>query len=235
MTCSIPPPLTSDQLSAALDDLAEPDVLAHLAGCAHCARRLADARAFERRLSARLYRWDCPSPDELAEYARGRSVSPQSLADHLAGCARCAGELADLRAFLADAAAPNPLPAAAPPRRPIAAPQRIARLLPHQPAAALRGAGDGPLVANAGDVTIFLDFQPRADGLLEAQGQLVADDQAAWEGALAELRQGGALVATAAVDDLGSFQLAALAPGSAELRVTNAAGRMIVVADIGLR
>lgn len=233
----MPPPLTDDQISAALDDQAEPEVLAHLGGCAHCAARLHDARALERRLHARLYRWDCPTPDQLFVYQRGQLPPGQAgaLAAHLRGCARCAGELADLRAFLLADAPPPAYPPPPPAARHPTSPRQVARMLPRQPAAALRGAGDGPIMAESGATTIFLDIQPAAAGQVAIQGQLLADDQASWEGALVELRQAGVLAATAVVDDLGSFGCPALPAGLADLRITNAAGQMIVLADIDAR
>ena len=72
MECSSPPPLTDDQLSAALDQTAVPDVIDHLASCASCAERLAAAQQAEQSLRSALYRWDCPAPQTLADYHLGR-------------------------------------------------------------------------------------------------------------------------------------------------------------------
>ena len=71
-------------------------------------------------------------------------------------------------------------------------------------------------------------------GGVTALGQVVADDLAAWAGALVELRQSGALQATAIVGDLGDFRLAAVAAAISELRLTPLHGRMLVVADLPL-
>ena len=73
MECSSPPPLTDDQLSAALEQNAAPDVIDHLASCASCAARLDAAQQAEQSLRSALYRWDCPAPQTLAEYHVGRT------------------------------------------------------------------------------------------------------------------------------------------------------------------
>ena len=56
MLCSAPPPLTDDQLSAALDGEADQVVLDHLERCPSCTARLEQARRAERALAGRLYR-----------------------------------------------------------------------------------------------------------------------------------------------------------------------------------
>src|SRR5688500_10323385 len=113
MECSSPPPLTEDQLSMALDDSAEPAVIEHLARCAGCSARLADARKAEQALQASLYRWDCPTPRQLADYHLAR-VGPdedRAIARHLDHCARCHEEIEDLRLFLlAEQPSPQPAP-----------------------------------------------------------------------------------------------------------------------------
>jgi hypothetical protein len=191
----------------------------------------------EQSLRMRLHRWDCPSPQQLADY-EARRASPnevQAIELHLTGCTRCREELADLQQFLAtDVSLEAPQPAAMPPK---ASPwgALFARPQAQRPAVALRGAGSGPLMAVAGDTTIFLDVQPAANGQIALQGQLVDAEQDRWVGALVELRQSGALIATAEVDDLGGFACAALPPGSTELRLTPRTGRMIVLTDLDLK
>src|SRR5262245_19268329 len=115
MQCSSPPPLTDNQITAALDGEADPAALAHLAQCPSCSARLADARRFERRAQRRLYRWDCPSSQLLGDYHLGL-VTPgdeRTVRRHLAQCARCAEELEELRRFLVDG---EPAQPHAPPR-----------------------------------------------------------------------------------------------------------------------
>lgn len=228
MQCRMPPPINDDQLSEALDGVAEPAVLDHLASCPHCTERLSAARVLEQRLTGALYRWDCPTPDLLAQYATGElpAAAIARMADHLNICARCQGELNDFYAMFA-AKEPTVIPTV----RSRSQVVRYAQLMSGQ-ATVLRGAGAGPIIAEAGDVTIFLDVQPRTDGLASLQGQLVANDQAHWEGALVELRQQGALVATTVIDELGSFTCAALPYSTTELRVTALKGTMIALMNL---
>ncbi|MEO7912420.1 MAG: hypothetical protein ABIV47_22465 [Roseiflexaceae bacterium] len=237
MECSSPPPLTDDQLSAALDQIAAPDVIDHLANCASCATRLQAARQAEQVLHSALYRWDCPTSQTLADYHLGRPSADQQRAimRHLETCARCSEEIAELELFMRDE-----LPAAAPVepvlvQRPAARGWALGRLLPHTPALALRGAAGAPLMFETDDgVTIFLELQPIADGQVELRGQLVADDQDGWTGALVELRQAGMLRATTPIDDLGTFRVAALPTQPTELRASRADGRALLLPEFAL-
>jgi hypothetical protein len=238
MECSLPPPLTDDQLSAALDNSAEPSVMQHLAGCPSCAHRLAAARRIEHTLAGRLRRWDCPAPQQLGDYHLG--LLDHSLAHmitlHLEQCVRCQAEIEELRAFLM----PNgllqvqlPRPPARPPRPSLGL--LIASLLPRPPALALRGAAsDGPIIAEADGVTVVIDLQPAADGRLLLIGQLAAEEQDSWTGALVELRQDGALQGTASLDELGGFSCGPLSPGPTELRISAESGRALLIPEIML-
>src|SRR6188508_2992804 len=98
MECSSPPPLTDDQLSAALDQAAAPDVIDHLAVCSSCAARLQAAQQAEQSLRSALYRWDCPPPQALAEYHLGMPSAEEQRAilRHLETCVRCSEEMAEL-------------------------------------------------------------------------------------------------------------------------------------------
>ena len=240
MVCSIPPAITDEQISAALDDAAEPAVQNHLRHCASCAARLERARAAERALASRLHRWDCPSAGQLGDYHMGLFDQEQTrmIAQHIEHCASCAAEVAQLRLFLAAEPAPAP---AAPPSRPRwpGLGELIARLIAAPPGAmpalAMRGAGPAPLVAEADGVTIFLDVQPALDGNITLIGQLMADDQDDWAGALVELRQAGALQATAALDDLGGWSCGRLPAGPSELRITRQDSRSVTLPQVDLR
>ena len=106
MTCVSPPELADRDLLAYIDGEAEDRVLAHLEGCPHCRERARRLARLQDRLTARLYRFDCPSPGELGEYHLGTLSGDQAaaLAQHLDGCPRCAGEVAQLGGFLDDMA-----------------------------------------------------------------------------------------------------------------------------------
>jgi hypothetical protein len=132
--------------------------------------------------------------------------------------------------LLEDQPAPQPAPPAPQP-----APRRgwwLARPLHQAGALAVRGDSAGPLMfeSDAG-ATIFLDVLIEAAGQVALQGQLVADDQAQWTGALVEARQGGAVRAAATIDDLGGFSCTALAAVPTELRIIRSDGRALVVPE----
>jgi hypothetical protein len=235
MECSLPPALTDDQISAALDQAATPDVTEHLARCPSCAARLEQARSAERALYANLFRWDCPSPQILAEYHLGSIAAEQqrAIARHLEQCVHCTEEIGELVLFMRDEA-PIVEPAA-PARRPPSRGWSLGRLLPRAPALALRGGAAEPLMFEADDgVAIFLEVRPVAGGLAELHGQLVADEQDRWIGALIEIRQAGALRATATIDDLGTFQTPALPMQPSELRLMCADGRALLLPEFAL-
>ena len=122
--CLTPGAVSADDLMAFLDQNASQLLVDHVRSCAHCR---AEARSLERTQAsfrAVLHRFDCPSPQDLGEYALGLIAldQRQPVAAHVVGCPRCQEELATLRGFLAAERAPAPRPA----RDPIT---RIAELL----------------------------------------------------------------------------------------------------------
>jgi hypothetical protein len=134
-----PPHILSedDFIIAALnpDDLTA-DVRQHLAGCSTCNERAVLYQHLAARLTANLYRWDCPGTQEIGLYAAGlfRGKRRRALTLHLQRCPHCAEELQISKQFLAS------------PSNPIARrPRLIARLLPHRMAdgvlAGIRGGG----------------------------------------------------------------------------------------------
>ncbi|MFL5804234.1 MAG: hypothetical protein ACJ8CR_21130, partial [Roseiflexaceae bacterium] len=187
----------------------------------------------------------CPPAWLLADYHIGLAGRDEArvIAGHLAECRHCAAEVEQLRQFLAADTAPRSLtapPAHAPrPHGPTHTPQPrprelVARLLPRQPAPALRGGGPTPLMAEADSLTILLDMQPAPGGQARLVGQLLADDQDAWAGALVELRQAGALLATAMLDDLGGWGCGPLPAGATELRIARADGLAVAIPQVDL-
>jgi anti-sigma factor RsiW len=236
MRCSDPPPLTKDQITAALDGETDPSTDDHLARCEGCAARLAQAQQIERTLKAGLQRWDCPTPQQLGDYHLGLvgQDGARAITRHLEHCVRCSDEIEELRMFLtADASRRRPAPRPPARPRPLWPTELIAHLLPRAPALAVRGTS-GPIKAEADGVTIFLDVQPATGGRVMLTGQVVADGQERWVGALVELRQAGKLCATAALDDLGSFSAGPLNAEPTELRVTPQRGPALVLPDIEL-
>src|SRR5215208_1947417 len=151
MKCSFPPPLTDDQLTGALDGLADRAVDDHLAGCAYCAARLAQARQADLLLHAGLRRFDCPMPQQLGSYLLKLlgQADARAIARHLKECARCTDELEELRLYLATDPAVT-APARQDAHRVLQSLGKLfGQILPRTPALALRGAGPEPIIAEA--------------------------------------------------------------------------------------
>jgi hypothetical protein len=188
----------------------------------------------ERQLKHRLHRWDCPAPQALVDYHLGLLLSDQeAVSTHVAACARCQAELAELGAFLGGEALPRTeQPARTPTRRSLR--EILGQLLPQTPALALRGEGAGPLVAQAGEAMVMLDPQPVGGRGYTVTGQLAAPDQDPWTGALAQLRRAGEAAYTAILDDMGGFHFEGVEAGRYELRITPREGAAIVLPDADL-
>lgn len=236
MECSIPPPLTDDQITAALDGAAEPTVQQHLDNCPNCVALLVQARQREHALQSQLQRWDCPPAQQLADYHWGFAVpaGARVIARHLDVCARCRAEVEELRVFLVDERVPQAQPV--PPARPTRpfGDAIIAHLLPRAPALALRGTAAEPLIAEAQGTIIVLDAQPTPEGSVLLIGQVVADEQERWNGALVEVRQNNALQTTARLDNWGGWQCGPLHPRPTEIRITPQQGVALVLPDLAL-
>ncbi len=237
MVCSVPPPLTDDQLTAALDGEADTLVAEHLARCAGCSGRLAQARVVEHGLRMKLNRLDCPPAQQLGDYHLGlvSQSDERGIIRHLEHCTRCTAELEELRVFLSAEAVSQPQPGPVPihTARPRLR-ELVARVLPRTPGLALRGAGPGPLIADADGTTLVLEGQPAAQGLVNVLGQVVADDQDSWIDALVELRAQGVLQATTVVDDLGAFRCNAVPADLSEVRITAPQGQTLVLRNVTL-
>lgn len=237
MVCSVPPPLTDDELTAALDGEADTLVVEHLAHCPGCATRLAQAKVVEQVLHTQLNRLDCPPAQQLGDYHLGLVSQPdeRAIIRHIAHCVHCTAELEELRRFLAADVVherqPDPVPARTPRRR---LRELVARVLPRTPVLALRGSGAGPLMAEANGTMIVLEAQAAAPGLINILGQVVADDQDGWIDALVEVRAQGALRATTVVDDLGAFRCSSVPADLSEVRITGPQGQTLVLRDVNL-
>ena len=234
MVCHRPPALTLDQLSTALDGMAGADIQDHLTHCPACSARLAELRAGEHRLVRQLYRWDCPPVAQLSDYQLGllSEAETEPLTRHLAHCPHCQSELTQLRHYLASEPAAPPPPAAQ--RLRTALGEMVARLLPAAPALALRGSGPEPIMAEAGDLLIVLNPQPRPDGEVTVIGQMVTPEPVRWQGALVLVRQADEVRMTTTLDDIGTFQCPALPPGITEFKFTPRHGPTVIVRDVNL-
>ncbi len=171
----------------------------------------------EEKITAQLYRLDCPSPDELGEYHLHLLSREQTatVRNHLRLCPHCTQELAQLQHFLADLA----------PDLQFTFRERLqvwlARLLPSEsgalaPALALRGHADRSLMYEANDVQINLEIQddPAHGGHKTLLGLVMGGADAAFE---AHLWQAGELMQISRVDELGNFVFAGVSSGIYDL------------------
>lgn len=206
-------------------------MLEHLDACASCRERLAAAGRIEARLKAELHDWDCPPPDLLGHYVLGLLGSAERVrfAAHVQLCAACAEEVAALRSLLgAETATFTQAPTTL--RRPLP-PPIVARRLSGVPALALRGAAPDPLIVEVGAVSLVLQARPGAGGPTLV-GQLVAEDQRAWAGALAEARQSGVIRAVAHLSDQGGFSCVLPNVEPVDLRIVAEGAAPILVEQI---
>ena len=210
----------------------------HIEQCHYCKTRVAQARAVEQRLLAKLNRWSCPPSQQLGEYHLGliSQAAEQHIMRHLEECALCKDEVETLRQFLS----PVPVKAKQPELMPVSPKRRqrfgevIAQLLPQTGAPAMRGSHDGPMVAEADGTSIIVDVQETTNEQVLIVGQVAADDQERWTGALVELRQSGQLIGTARVNDLGGWQFGPVVATVTELRITPRDGDAMVLPELPL-
>ena len=220
--CISPPELDDKQLLLYLDGKAEQEVVSHLKRCEYCLEKAQALASLQNQLTSRLYRISCPPAMKLGEYHL--HILPASemlmIRQHISECPHCTQELAQVEAFFLGDLAPTETNLFG------QAKVLIARLVsslgePGQTVTALRGHAKGPITLQADGLVIVLDVQPGKEGKVNILGQLAADDQDQWTGALVELHQGGELEFSSKVDDLGAFYSEGIIPGSKELRITS--------------
>lgn len=234
MTCSFPPPLSEDDLSAALDGEASPAVQQHLAQCASCTGRLEEARRMEQRLKGMLLRFDCPTSQSLIDYDAGLLDADESIdiRHHIESCPRCQAELGTMHRFLDDEASAVPSLQIVPSGRQRSL-ERIARPRTDTGAWAARGLDDSDVQDwEAEGATIFLELNRRT-GNLVLSGQVV-DESPIWTGALAEIRQAGEIMGVSVLDELGEFRFTLSQQAPLDLNITAPNGITLVLENITL-
>jgi hypothetical protein len=236
--CLFPPELEDQQLLACLDDHeANPEIALHLEKCTYCREKAEALARWQKRLKNKLYRITCPSSMELGEYHLRMLPASQMLvvAQHLRECHHCTQEVAQLEGFLSDLASTQEDSLLG------KAKVLIARLVGGQAepgkqgeigfapvVPALRGDAKGPLTFEVDDIVIILDVQPSNKGMVNILGQVAADHQEQWTGALVELREDGELQSSGTVDDLGAFRAESISPGFKQLRIMTKSGTVVV-------
>lgn len=233
MKCISSPALDDTQILSFVEGEADDAVVVHMQECAYCREKAHQWTQLQNRLRKQFYRGTCPTPMELGDYQLGHLPAPQVLvvSQHLRECLLCRRELATLESFLANLAPASGLLGTAK--------VLIARLIDAQSEndlaiPALRGETKGPLTFEVNGIGIVLDIQPNVEGKVDLLGQVAADDQDKWTGALVELYEGDELQSSTAIDDLGAFRFGNIAPGSKELRITPKDGSLLLVSNFML-
>jgi hypothetical protein len=170
---------------------------------------------------------------ELGDYHLGLLPASQVLvvAQHVRECVLCRQEMIQLEEYLEELASQRGVPD----------PVRIliGRLVGGQPgeilsAPALRGDMKGPLIFAADGIVITLDVQPAQNGRVSLQGQVAAEDQDPWTGALVRMSQADMPDLTGSLDDLGAFDFEDVRPGSIHLKITSSSGIEIQILNIDI-
>ena len=218
--CTSPGTISSDDLAAFAEGLADEQTIEHLRHCPACAREAQELVLLQAALAGRLYRHSCPPAEQLIAYREGELVGNEHLivSRHLQLCPHCARELAALaheeRQTLAErlGAALQLIKA-----RP-AAPQ----LLP-----AMRGGRSEDDLSpegyeyEAGEVNILVTLQPAAaqPGWYDLMGLVYVGEQVpeGIGGAKVELYRDQELVAITAVSPRGQFTIPDVRPASYKL------------------
>jgi len=218
MKCITSPALDDSQIVSYIEGEADESVVAHIKECPFCSEKATQWTLLQNGLRKQLYRVTCPTSMELGDYHLKLLPDPQALiiAQHVRECPLCRRDVAELADFLGAQITDDGLLGAAK--------VLIARLIGEENGfmpshAALRGEAKGPLTLEADGIVIILDIQQADGGMVNILGQVAADDQDRWTGALVELHQDRKLEFSTTVDDLGAFQVEGIMSGSKELRI----------------
>jgi len=219
------------------------ETVSHLERCAYCRGKAEALDRLQKRLTSRLYRLTCPTPVELGEYHLRMLPASQMLVvrQHLRECPHCAREVSELAGFLSDLA-PTTVDSLLGKAKVLIArlvggqadPGRQGEIVFGPTVTALRGEAKRPITFEADGIFIVLDIQPTKDGRVNILGQVAADDQEQWTGALVEIRQGNELQFSTTVDDLGAFRSESILPGTKELRIIPKSESVVVVSNFEL-
>jgi hypothetical protein len=207
-------------LLAYADGDASLEVEAHVERCPACASQVDELAGTQAALRRTLYRFDCPDPLALGEYALSLlgAERQQQTAAHVVECEACTAELQWLREYLAS---DPPLPDTVLGRvRRVVATLLTPAPLPSSGLAVLRGAATSTTrLYEAGGLTISIssgDEPGHIVGLLVADATRAADLEGC---TLRLMAEAGDVVSLCAVDDLGNFELEGVPSGTYTLEV----------------
>jgi len=229
MTCTSPVKPNNRELLAYLDGEADSQVVDHIEQCAHCRDEVRRLSHFQDLLTTQLYRFTCPTPDELGDYHLN-VLPPEritAVSMHLAKCPRCAQEITQLKNYLSALA--STLESDRIERVKNRVNVLVARLADGGSESglawrstlgtvgmAVRGADDGPSLYDADDVQIAVEVQDDAErpGRKIILGLVIGAEA---DGLTAHLWRVEQPIAIVPVDELGNFCFPNLPRGNYEL------------------
>ncbi|MCP4537504.1 MAG: hypothetical protein GY832_10190 [Chloroflexi bacterium] len=209
------------QLDAYRDGVRDPAVIAHIRRCPACAHRIATPEPVDNRLSAALFRFTCPTVDDLMNYHWGFLSQGQAanVAKHLVDCPHCAKEVAQFAPYLL---ARDQVSQTTPPLFEQLH-TFVARLLPSQLALAPVRAGQERATRGPAPTTqsytiddlewdLILNWTPGPGAAFTLQGQLFGPTADEMVAAQAKLKQ-AEIALTAPLDADGLFSISPVPPG----------------------
>ena len=232
MECITPPALTERQLLEFLDGTANEHTTQHLEQCPYCQGRAHAYQQMENRLKSRLFRAECPPSLELGEFYLRMLPAARKLvvSQHVRSCPHCTREIADLTESLGT-------DAIQPPDESLLGKAHvlIAQLLGSAgTAGALRGENK-VITLEVDDIVLTFDVQSAPRGMISLLGQIAAEEQDLWTGAVVTLTQEGSPRQTASVSDLGAFHFSAIQPGETHMTITSLHDVLIKVPQLILK
>lgn len=216
MDCIAPGTIATEDLVAYADGEADPTVEAHVRRCAACAAVAGGYARVESRLVGMLYRFDCPDAMVLGDYELGRlaPAARTAAAAHVAGCAPCGAELAQLRDFLR---IDLPTPAAGGLGRVRRAVAALLAPAGGRAAAGLRGAEDDIRTYTVDGLAITIEVEWaewRHRGTITGLVSPTDERYPLAEWAVGLYDAGELLVTSTTVDSVGTFSFEAVATGT---------------------
>jgi hypothetical protein len=236
--------LTDEELSFALDGLADKAIDRHLAQCPACAARFENMQRLETFLTKHLGRSKCPSPQHLADYRLGllEAAAAETIRQHVAKCPRCQEEVDMLTQFQDVPMALNELQSEAEDaERPtniimFPTPSYLIRAAHVQISGslALKGAEDESAHdAKAGTASIFLESKVTPGGFM-LTGQIL-DNQVNWVGAVASIHQTDSPEQVCILDNMSEFSFELKSDAPLDLYITASSGVTLRVENITIR